>query len=67
MAPAAPSGAEDHYQLPLPLDAFADLPQLRHRPRRRVRAADNAEDALEALYEERLRGMRAPRSVLTYR
>ena len=37
--PAAPSGAEDHYQLPLPLDAFADLPQLRHRRRRRVRAA----------------------------
>ena len=67
VAPAAPSGAEDHYQLPLPLDAFADLPQLRHRRRRRVRAADNAEDALEALYEERLRGMRAPRSVLTYR
>ena len=32
-----------------------------------MRAADNAEDALEALYEERLRGMRAPRSVLTYR
>ena len=41
--------------------------QLRHRRRRRVRAADNAEDALEALYEERLRGMRAPRSPLIYR
>ena len=32
-----------------------------------MRAADNAEDALKALYEERLRGMRAPRSPLIYR